>query len=137
MSEVLTEITKMDPTFDQLQFLKDCERDIIPNVLEAQIRGDFKVLEDWCHEAVFITIAHPIKEAKKRGQIIEQKILDIGQIDVSLLNNSIHIYMIHLLFIYKLVCETLHCFLLVFGGENDGSRPSFVNFFHSTTNNGC
>lgn len=27
-------------------------RVMIPNILEAWIRGDLKVLEDWCHERV-------------------------------------------------------------------------------------
>lgn len=35
MSEVLTEILRVDPAFDKDQFLKQCERDIIPNVLEV------------------------------------------------------------------------------------------------------
>lgn len=35
MSEVLTEILKVDPSFDKDSFLKQCERDIIPNVLEV------------------------------------------------------------------------------------------------------
>ncbi len=47
LSEVLTEIVKMDPNFCKEQFLKDCERDIIPNVLEAMIRGDLDILQDW------------------------------------------------------------------------------------------
>ncbi len=52
MSEVLTEICKMDPTFDKELFIRDCRDDIIPNVLEAIVRGDLDILEDWCHEAV-------------------------------------------------------------------------------------
>ena len=52
MSEVLTEICKMDPTFDKELFIRDCRDDIIPNVLEAIVRGDLEILEDWCHEAV-------------------------------------------------------------------------------------
>lgn len=36
MSEVLTEILKVDPNFDKDSFLKQCERDIIPNVLEVR-----------------------------------------------------------------------------------------------------
>ena len=52
MSEVLTEICKMDPNFDKELFIRDCRDDIIPNVLEAMIRGDLEILEDWCHEAV-------------------------------------------------------------------------------------
>ena len=47
LSEVLTEIVKMDPNFCKEQFLKDCERDIIPNILEAMIRGDLDILQDW------------------------------------------------------------------------------------------
>lgn len=35
MSEVLTEIVKADPTFDKDSFLKQCEKDIIPNILEV------------------------------------------------------------------------------------------------------
>lgn len=35
MSEVLTEILKADPSFDKDSFLKQCERDIIPNILEV------------------------------------------------------------------------------------------------------
>lgn len=35
MSEVLTEILKADPSFDKDSFLKQCEKDIIPNILEV------------------------------------------------------------------------------------------------------
>ena len=47
LSETLTEIVKMDPSFEKEQFLKDCEKDIIPNILEAITRGDLEILEDW------------------------------------------------------------------------------------------
>ena len=35
MSEVLTEIVRMDPTFDKEQFIKHCQFDMIPNILEV------------------------------------------------------------------------------------------------------
>lgn len=37
MSEVLTEIVKADPNFDKDSFLKQCEKDIIPNILEVRL----------------------------------------------------------------------------------------------------
>lgn len=37
MSEVLTEICRIDPSFDKEKFLKSCEREIIPNILEVSI----------------------------------------------------------------------------------------------------
>ncbi|MEE6487173.1 hypothetical protein FKM82_014821 [Ascaphus truei] len=36
MSEVLTEVLKVDPSFDKDKFLKQCEKDIIPNILEVR-----------------------------------------------------------------------------------------------------
>lgn len=56
MSEVLTEICKMDPQFDKELFIRDCRDDIIPNVLEAIVRGDLEILESWCYEAVCISL---------------------------------------------------------------------------------
>lgn len=38
MSEVLTEILRVDPAFDKERFLQQCENDIIPNVLEVGCR---------------------------------------------------------------------------------------------------
>ncbi|KAF2982069.1 hypothetical protein EK904_013534, partial [Melospiza melodia maxima] len=71
MSEVLTEILRVDPSFDKDRFLKQCERDIIPNVLEALISGELDILKDWCYEA----------QAKALGLQFHSRILDIDNID--------------------------------------------------------
>uniref|UniRef100_A0A673XS98 Mitochondrial import inner membrane translocase subunit TIM44 n=1 Tax=Salmo trutta TaxID=8032 RepID=A0A673XS98_SALTR len=84
MSEVLTEILKVDPLFDKDVFLKQCEFDIIPNVLEAMIRGELEVLKDWCYEATYSQLAHPIQQAKAMGLQFHSKILDIDNIDLAM-----------------------------------------------------
>uniref|UniRef100_A0A8C5TTH9 Mitochondrial import inner membrane translocase subunit TIM44 n=1 Tax=Malurus cyaneus samueli TaxID=2593467 RepID=A0A8C5TTH9_9PASS len=71
MSEVLTEILKVDPSFDKDRFLKQCERDIIPNVLEALICGELDILKDWCYEATY-------------SQLFHSRILDIDNIDLAM-----------------------------------------------------
>lgn len=43
LSEVLTEIVKMDPNFDKEQFIKECEQEIIPNILEVDCLFFFKL----------------------------------------------------------------------------------------------
>ena len=43
LSEVLTEINKLDPTFEKESFLRYCEKEIIPNVLESMCRQDLEV----------------------------------------------------------------------------------------------
>uniref|UniRef100_H3BAW9 Mitochondrial import inner membrane translocase subunit TIM44 n=1 Tax=Latimeria chalumnae TaxID=7897 RepID=H3BAW9_LATCH len=84
MSEVLTEILKVDPTFDKDQFLKQCERDIIPNILEAMVQGELEILKDWCYEATYSQLAHPIQQAKAMGLQFHSKILDIDNIDLAM-----------------------------------------------------
>ncbi|CAL8254261.1 unnamed protein product [Merluccius merluccius] len=83
-SQVLTEILKIDPTFDKDSFLRQCERDIIPNILEATIRGELEVLKDWCYEGTYSQLAHPIQQAKAMGLQFHSKILDIDSIDLAM-----------------------------------------------------
>lgn len=84
LSEVLTEICKMDPTFDKFTFLKECEKDIIPNILEAIIRGDLEILQDWCHEGLYNILATPIKQAQSMGYKFDSKILEIMNVDLAI-----------------------------------------------------
>lgn len=84
LSETLTEICKIDPNFDEKQFLRDCESDIIPNVLEAMVRGNLDILKDWCFESTYNIIATPIAAAKKLGYYLDSKILDIENVDLAM-----------------------------------------------------
>lgn len=59
-----------------------CERDIIPNILEAIVRGDLEILKDWCHEAPFNVISAPLKEAITKGLQFDSRVLDIDKTDL-------------------------------------------------------
>lgn len=84
LSKVLTEICKIDPTFNINLFLKDCEKFIIPTILESMCRGRLDILEDWCHEAVFNVLSQPQKEAQKTGLRIHSRILDVQNVELAL-----------------------------------------------------
>lgn len=84
LSETLTEICKVDPSFDEKKFLRDCENDIIPNVLEAMVRGDLAILKDWCFESTYNIISTPIAAAQKLGYYLDSKILDIENVDLAM-----------------------------------------------------
>lgn len=107
VSEVLTEIAKVDPSFDKHEWLRFCEKEVIPNILEAFIRADLDVLKDWCHELSFNVMSNAIKEYLKIGfSTADSRILDISKLEVILTIDSIIIYS---------ACEW----------QNDGSRASF------------
>lgn len=84
LSETFTEICKIDPNFNEKQFLRDCENDIIPNILEAMVRGDLEILKDWCFESTYNLIATPIAQAQKLGHYLDSKILDIENVDLAM-----------------------------------------------------
>jgi hypothetical protein len=71
-------------SFCKEQFLKDCERDIIPNVLEAMIRGDLEILKDWCYEAPFNILSAPVKQAMTMGYFFDSRVLDIDHLDLAM-----------------------------------------------------
>lgn len=82
LSKTLTEICKIDPTFTAQKFLDDCANDIIPNILEAMVRGNLDILNDWCYTGVYNIIAAPIKQCQQLGYRLDSKILDIEQIEL-------------------------------------------------------
>ncbi|XP_063883064.1 mitochondrial import inner membrane translocase subunit TIM44-like isoform X1 [Scylla paramamosain] len=82
LSEALTEICKMDPTFDKERFLLECEYDMIPNVLEAMISPDLEVLQDWCYERAYSLLATPVKQAYQLGLKFDSKVLDVDNVDL-------------------------------------------------------
>uniref|UniRef100_T1IUB9 PX domain-containing protein n=1 Tax=Strigamia maritima TaxID=126957 RepID=T1IUB9_STRMM len=112
LSEVMTEICRIDPSFDKEKFLKECEFEIIPNILEALIRGDLEILRDWLHEAVnyfkimivnimfyvafasfhpdisrnmpYNVLSTPIKQAQALGFKFDSKILDVANVDLAM-----------------------------------------------------
>ncbi|CRK96766.1 CLUMA_CG009971, isoform A [Clunio marinus] len=84
LSETLTEICKIDPNFNEKRFLRECENDIIPNILEAKVRGNLDILKDWCFESTYNIIATPIQAAKKLGYYLDSKVLDIENVDLAM-----------------------------------------------------
>ncbi|XP_026332491.1 mitochondrial import inner membrane translocase subunit TIM44 [Hyposmocoma kahamanoa] len=82
LSKTLTEICKIDPNFTAQKFLDDCANDIIPNILEAMVRGNLDILNDWCYTGVYNILAAPIKQCQQLGYRLDSKILDIEQIEL-------------------------------------------------------
>jgi len=79
----LAEITKIDPTFNKDAFLKECEFEIIPTVLEAYLRADSEVLRDWCHDGSFNVLSAQLKNNEKLGMVVKSRVLDIRDVELA------------------------------------------------------
>ncbi|KAE9529246.1 hypothetical protein AGLY_011922 [Aphis glycines] len=82
MSDVVTELCRVEPDFSLVSFVRQCETDIIPNVLEAIAREDLVILKDWCFEAPYRVLSHPINEHRQKGHQTYCKVLDVHNVDV-------------------------------------------------------
>jgi mitochondrial import inner membrane translocase subunit TIM44 len=83
MSNVVTEITKMDPTFETDKFLKFIQFEVIPNILESISRQDLDILKDWCTDTAFTQLSTPITASKQLNYRYETQVLDVHHVDVS------------------------------------------------------
>ncbi|CAF0969032.1 unnamed protein product [Rotaria sordida] len=81
-SEALTEICRIDPTFDVEKFIRIVQYDIIPNILESLARGELEILRDWCTEAVYNVLIHPINVSKALNHKYHLKIIDLGDAEL-------------------------------------------------------
>lgn len=82
MSNVVTELCRVEPDFSLEKFIRQCETDIIPNVLEALARQDLEILKDWCFEAPYRVLSFPINEHRQKGHQTYCKVLDVHNVDV-------------------------------------------------------
>ncbi|NXN85425.1 TIM44 translocase, partial [Bombycilla garrulus] len=51
---------------------------------QALISGELDILKDWCYEATYSQLAHPIQQAKALGLQFHSRILDIDNIDLAM-----------------------------------------------------
>lgn len=83
MSEVLTEIVKSEPNFELSEFLSRVQHDIVPNILEALSQKELEILQDWCTEAAYTILTHPIAQCEQLKFNYYNQVLDISNLDVS------------------------------------------------------
>ena len=59
----MTEVAKIEPNFSAVNFIKFCQYDVIPNVLEGIAQGKYEIVKDWCSEAVSV-LKHLLKHSR-------------------------------------------------------------------------
>lgn len=84
LSDTLSEILRVDPTFDKDTFLLELEYDIIPNILEATFRPNMEVLKDWTYEGEFNRRKQEREGLNILGHVANTRVLDIDHVDLVL-----------------------------------------------------
>jgi mitochondrial import inner membrane translocase subunit TIM44 len=79
---VIKKFREMDPNFQMEPFLRDMREYILPEVLDAYVKGDVETLKLWLSAAQFQVYSALMEQYTKAGLKSDGKILDIRHVDV-------------------------------------------------------
>jgi import inner membrane translocase subunit TIM44 len=79
---VIKKFREMDPNFQMESFLTEMREYILPEVLDAYVKGDIAVLKEWLSAAQYSVYAALMQQYQAAGLKSDGKIVDIRGVDV-------------------------------------------------------
>lgn len=94
---VIKKFREMDPAFQVEPFLREMREYILPEVLDAYVKGDTQTLKLWLSAAQYQVYAALAQQYKTAGLKSDGRILDIRHVDIlsaRILENDIPVFII-------------------------------------------
>ncbi|CAG8477591.1 16843_t:CDS:2 [Funneliformis mosseae] len=82
-AQAISQLRMIDPRFNLEEFMKEAREYIIPELMEAHLKGDTSTLKEWCSEATFSVLTHGIQAQIQQGLISDSRILDIRDVELA------------------------------------------------------
>ncbi|KAL2221309.1 mitochondrial inner membrane translocase subunit TIM44 [Thermoascus aurantiacus ATCC 26904] len=82
-ARVIKKFREMDPSFQLEPFLREMREYILPEVLDAYVKGDIETLKLWLSDAQFHVYAAIAQQYTAAGLKSDGRILDIRNVDIS------------------------------------------------------
>jgi import inner membrane translocase subunit TIM44 len=79
---VIKKFREMDPSFQVEPFLREMREYILPEVLDAYVKGDIETLKQWLSAAQFSVYSALSEQWTKAGLKVDGKIVDIRHVDI-------------------------------------------------------
>jgi import inner membrane translocase subunit TIM44 len=81
-AQVIRKFREMDPNFQLEPFLRELREYILPEVLDAYVKGESEVLKAWLSAAQFNVYAALNQQYTVNGLKLDGKVLDIRNVDI-------------------------------------------------------
>ncbi|ODQ65372.1 TIM44 subunit of mitochondria import inner membrane translocase [Nadsonia fulvescens var. elongata DSM 6958] len=81
-AKVIRMFREIDPNFNQEEFLTEVRQYILPEVIDAYVKGDEATLKEWLSEAPYNIWAASTKQYKEAGLFSAGRVLDIRGVDI-------------------------------------------------------
>ncbi|KAJ5113652.1 Mitochondrial import inner membrane translocase subunit tim44 [Penicillium angulare] len=82
-AQVVKKFREIDPNFQMEEFLRELREYMLPEVLDAYVKGDIDTLKLWLSDAQFSVYAALAKQYTTAGLRSDGRILDVRGVDVS------------------------------------------------------
>ncbi|KAL1992356.1 hypothetical protein VTN49DRAFT_4388 [Thermomyces lanuginosus] len=82
-ARVIKKFREMDPSFQLEPFLREMREYILPEVLDAYVKGDIETLKLWLSDAQFSVYSALAQQYTQLGLRSDGRILDIRNVDIS------------------------------------------------------
>ncbi|KAJ1502328.1 protein translocase subunit [Coelomomyces lativittatus] len=81
MSRAITKIKKLDPNFNLETFLKEAREFMLPEILDAWLKGDQETLSVWCSEASVNVLTAPNLTLQQQNLESGCRLLELTTVD--------------------------------------------------------
>ncbi|KAI9475961.1 MAG: hypothetical protein EXX96DRAFT_526847 [Benjaminiella poitrasii] len=81
-AQAIRSFQSIDPRFNMDKFMTEARKYIIPEVMEAYLKGDVDTLKLWCSEATYNVLTAVIQAQMQQGLISDCKIQDLRDIEL-------------------------------------------------------
>lgn len=81
-AQAIRAFQSIDPTFNMDKFMTDARKYIVPELMEAYLKGDVETLKLWCSEATYNVLTAVIQAQMQQGLISDCKIQDLRDIEL-------------------------------------------------------
>lgn len=81
-ARVIRMFKELDPDFNSEKFMKEVRAYILPEILDAYVKGDEETLKTWLSEAPYNIWAASAKQYKEAGLYSAGRVLDIRGVDI-------------------------------------------------------
>ncbi|CAG8724309.1 17390_t:CDS:2, partial [Cetraspora pellucida] len=82
-AQAITQLKIVDPGFNIEEFMKELREFIIPEIMEAYLKGDMETLKIWCSEATYSLLNHGMQSQIQQGLVSDSRVLDIRNVELA------------------------------------------------------
>ncbi|KAG9306297.1 hypothetical protein G9A89_018180 [Geosiphon pyriformis] len=96
-AKAISQIKFINPQFNIENFMREARTYIVPEIMEAYLKGDVETLREWCSEATFNVLTHGLQAQTQQGLVSDCKILDLRNVELvtaKVLDNEVPVLVI-------------------------------------------